>query len=160
MKKIFILLFALVFSSSYASDSKVTALVDGWVFYFPKTHNELVAIDSSNQIFNNLKSLHPPEVELLLAYMLPSDLERINSGLEPTMSEFVQVTTVPGKDYISEDFIEQVNNNKQELKDNEETFNSVREALEEQSEQLSNDSGVFVEVEGRISQLKPLSTDL
>ena len=97
MKKIFILLFVLLFSSTHASDSKITALVDGWVFYFPKTHNELIAVESSNPIFNSLKRLHPPEVELVLAYMLPSDLKKISLDQEPTMSQFIQITTIPEK---------------------------------------------------------------
>ncbi len=153
MKKILTMLFVLVFSSTHASESKTNVLVDGWIFYFPENYSELVAVEPSNPIFNNLNSLHPPEVELLLAYMLPSDLERINSGLEPTMSEFVQVTTIPGKDYGREDFMEQVNNDKQELIDNEKTFNSVREALEEQSEKLSSQSGV--NIDNSISALIP-----
>ena len=53
----------------------------------------MIAVESSNPIFNSLKRLHPPEVELVLAYMLPSDLKKISLDQEPTMSQFIQITS-------------------------------------------------------------------
>ena len=145
MKKLLIPLFLILsigFSSFvYAGTNKVVN-IDGEDILFPHI-SSLVSIPT--EMLEVLNRIQISSDEMSFAYITPEDLEIWNTGeFEPNFAQFVQIRTRPnnGKGVPYSQFLEQVNSNKKEFVEIENTLNETNAALVKQDEYVSNLSQV------------------
>lgn len=145
MKKLLISIFLILstgFSSLvYAGTNKVVN-IDGKDISFPPI-SSLVSMPS--EMLEVLNGIQNTPDEMSFAYITPEDLEIWNKGdFEPNFAQFVQIRTLPnnGKDVPYSQFLEQVNSNKKEFIEIENTLSETNASLAKQDEYISNLSQV------------------
>tara|TARA_R110002012_G_scaffold105581_1_gene246527 strand:- start:1608 stop:2834 length:1227 start_codon:yes stop_codon:yes gene_type:complete len=145
MKKLLIPLYLILligFSSfGYAGTNKVVN-IDGEDILFPPI-SSLVSIPT--EMLEVLNGIQQTPDEMSFAYITSEDLEIWNTGeFEPNFAQFVQIRTRPnnGKGVPYSQFLEQVNSNKKEFIEIENTLNETNAALVKQDEYISNLSQV------------------